>query len=399
MVSLGGRAKELLLLPASLDKHVALDILSTARTELLITDQPTSLPAIAIPTYESIEAANSDASLGIACQPGAAVAPIETDWLLATSGTTARPKLVKHSFASLTRTTKTSSTQGIERVWGLLYDHARFAGIQVVLQALLSGTKLLVAPQHEPLNKQIDYFARQGCNCLSATPSLWRKILMCPSHKSLPLLQITLGGEAADGAILSALKNTYPTARIAHIYASTEAGVGFSVVDGLPGFPIQYLQCGPAGIQLKISKGRLFIRAPQMHSSYVNSDKMPIDEDGFIDTGDEVIEQKGRVNFLGRSSGVINVGGDKVHPEYVENVLNSHPQVALSRVFAKANPILGNLVCAEVALKTTPLDLASLKKEMIAFCRKKLKPYQVPATIKFVETLTVNETGKIQRNS
>ena len=59
----------------------------------------------------------------------------------------------------------------------------------------------------------------------------------------------------------------------------------------------------------------------------------------------------GRYHFLGRRDGVINVGGLKVHPEEVEAVLNRHPQVRLSLVKTKKNPITGALVVADVLLK------------------------------------------------
>ena len=45
--------------------------------------------------------------------------------------------------------------------------------------------------------------------------------------------------------------------------------------------------------------------------------------------------------FPGRPDGVINVGGINVHPEEVEALLNSHPQVRLSLVKTKKNPMTG----------------------------------------------------------
>ena len=87
-------------------------------------------------------------------------------------------------------------------------------------------------------------FVREGVNAMSATPTLWRKILMSDASRSLALRSITLGGEIADQQVLSTLASTYPSARIRHIYASTEAGTGFSVTDGKAGFPVSFLENG-----------------------------------------------------------------------------------------------------------------------------------------------------------
>ena len=56
---------------------------------------------------------------------------------------------------------------------------------------------------------------------VSGTPTLWRALLVALGSKAatLPLRQITLGGEAVDQAILDRLANLYPGASITHIYA------------------------------------------------------------------------------------------------------------------------------------------------------------------------------------
>ncbi len=62
---------------------------------------------------------------------------------------------------------------------------------------------------------------------------------------------ITMGGEIADKNILQGLKLKFPNAKLLHIYASTEAGVGFSVKDAHAGFPKKYMDNGINGLILK----------------------------------------------------------------------------------------------------------------------------------------------------
>jgi len=322
----------------------------------------------------------------------------ETSWIIPTSGTTNIPKLVSHTLMSLTRTTKIDIESGSKFRWGLLYDIYRFAGLQVFLQSIMSGGTLIIPDQNFYLKDTINFFIEKKCNALSATPSFWRKILMLPESDFLKLDIVTLGGEIADEFILQALVKKFPNAKITHIYASTEAGVGFSVKDGRAGFPLTFLTDGVNGIKLKISdKKTLMIKPEKRIQKYIGNYNL-YENDGYIDTGDIVEIKDDRVYFLGRDSGSINVGGNKVHPEEVEQVLLSSNLIFAAYVYAKKNPILGNIVCADVVLKDKNADKEKVKLEILKFCRKKLENFKVPAILNFVEDLEITQSGKLRRN-
>ena len=320
-----------------------------------------------------------------------------TRWILGTSGTTGTPKLVAHDLATLTTSTKADLARGERHRWALLYDPARFAGLQVVLQALIGGGVLVAPPTDDPV-ESVAFLAAHGVNTISATPTLWRKLLMAPAAASLDLLQITLGGEIADDAVLRALRRRYPAARIVHIYASTEAGVGFAVGDGRAGFPASYLEPGAlAGVELKVDeRGHLRIRKP-IRASYVGPDEDDGGrEDGFLDTGDLVRVEGDRVFFRGRASGAINVGGNKVSPEEIEALLLEHPAVVGARVHARRSSMTGNLVAADLQLRPGS-DPAAVRAEVVALCRERLPRWQRPAIVKFVDELEVGAAGKLAR--
>jgi acyl-coenzyme A synthetase/AMP-(fatty) acid ligase len=318
-----------------------------------------------------------------------------TDWLMMTSGTTGVPKLVQHSLASLTRSTRTDVARGAGQVWGLLYDYTRFAGLQVVLQSLLSGATLVAPSTDLPLDVRIAMLAKAGCTHLSATPTLWRKILMTPGYQALALKQITLGGEIADDTVIGSLSRAYPDARISHIFASTEAGVGFSVTDRRMGFPVAYLTDPPMGIALRVVDDHLHVRNDAVGADYLGG-QGAVAQDGWVNTGDVVEVTGDRVLFRGRSSGVINVGGDKVHPEEVERAVLSHPSVRLARIYAKANPIVGALVAADIVAQAD-VDTAALREELKAYLAARLARHMVPAFIRFVPDFEMNAAGKLKR--
>lgn len=321
-------------------------------------------------------------------KPQKSTAPLlTTRWLLATSGTTGTPKLVEHTSSSLTKSCKFNSNRGQEFIWGLVYEPFRFAGLQVVLQTLASGSQLVLIDTTADIEEQAATISTAAVNALSATPTYWRKLLISGKLKKHPFKQITLGGEAADQTLLNALKQAYPLARVTHIYASTEAGVGFSVNDGLAGFPQEFLTSGVGGNQLAISPT----------STLLIQSKLAAKKE-YLDTGDLVESKDQRIYFLGRDSGAINVGGNKVIPEEVETVIRQLEGVAEVLVKPLKSGVMGQLVLAEVELTPIVTDPAAFKKDITQHCIAQLEKYKVPAIIKFVEQVTFNPSGKVNRS-
>jgi len=326
----------------------------------------------------------------------ASVEDFATEWIIPTSGTTKIPKLVAHTFESLTRSTIQDVERGGEFVWGLVFDIYRFSGIQVFLQALLGGSTLIIPEYDDELSKTLQLFADNDCNVISATPSFWRKALMTKEVSALELKRVTLGGEIADKHILKALQHRFIGIKITHIYASTEVGVGFSVTDGRAGFPKSYLDKDDE-IQLVIRENLLWINPNTQTQKYLSSEKM-FDEDGFINTGDLVEIREDRVYFLGRASGAINVGGNKVQPEEVEATLLDTGLVHSAFVYAKKNPMMGALVCADIVPLDSSMEKKVLKKEILTHCKKHLEAFKVPALLKIVDELNITQSGKLKRS-
>jgi acyl-CoA synthetase (AMP-forming)/AMP-acid ligase II len=310
---------------------------------------------------------------------------LATKLFLPTSGTTGVPKFVAHTFEELSRPIRRTSDRGMLH-WGLLYDPARFAGMQVLLQSVLNGEIVLAPAAEWELTKKVEWLAGHSCDALSATPSLWRQILACPESHRLPLVQITLGGEICDQPLLNALKRRYPRARLTQIYASTEAGVVFSVQDAQPGFPAAWLQTGTRNRRLRISvEGTLEVTRVSTTA-----------EESWIDTGDAVERDGERVFFRGRKSGLINVGGNKVYPEEIEVALNSLEGVESVLVSARSSSLMGSLLEAQIVPSASaPDDLADRVR---LYCRQFLPRYKQPAFIKVVDELPVNTTGKRKRD-
>jgi acyl-coenzyme A synthetase/AMP-(fatty) acid ligase len=353
----------------------------------------------------------SGASIGVAqhsrCTPAlvprvhAGQERLPTEWILLTSGTTGRPKMVLHTLASLAGAISPSESR-TEVIWSTFYDIRRYGGLQIYLRAVLTRSSLVLTVPQEPVANFLRRAGEAGVTHISGTPSHWRRALMSPEADRIAPRYIRLSGEIADQAILNSLRSFYPDAEISHAFATTEAGVAFDVRDALSGFPASMLT-GTAGVDLKVLDATLRIRSSRTAERYLGENPPVLkDPEGFVDTGDVLELRNGRYHFQGRRDGVINVGGLKVHPEEVEAVLNRHPQVRLSLVKTKKNPITGALVVADVLLKdpSTPEgeQARELQQTIKQFCRKSLAPHKVPAAISFVPALAISDTGKLARH-
>ena len=125
------------------------------------------------------------------------------------------------------------------------------------------------------------------------------------------------------------------------------------------------------------------------------------DEDGYVDTGDILTLRQDRYHFVGRKGGIINVGGNKVYPEEVEEIINRHPDVRMSLVRGRSNPITGALVVADVVARSnrggTTTFAEPLRREILQACRLALPPHKVPAVLRLVSSLDVAPSGKLSR--
>ena len=239
-----------------------------------------------------------------------------TQWLMLTSGTSGAPKIVRHTLDGLCGAIRADGgSHGAAAVWSTFYDIRRYGGLQIFLRAVVGGGSMVLSEPGEPLAEWVDRLVACRVSHISGTPSHWRKLLMSESVSQFSPRYVRLSGEIADQAVLDGLALAFPAASIGHAYASTEAGVGFAVNDGLEGFPASLVGQDLKGVEMKVVDGCLHIRSKRTAQAYVGKCVAAlVDSDGFVDTGDMVELRGDRYYFVGRRGGIINVGGFESAP-------------------------------------------------------------------------------------
>lgn len=301
-------------------------------------------------------------------------------WLL-TSGSTGRPKQIGHTLGSLT----TVKGDLPPRRWLCPYSPGTYAWWQVVTLGLAHPGQDLVVVDPSELDGWVAAAIEHGVTAASGTPTFWRQTMMSQRDElaKVPLVQVSLGGEPVDQAVLDQLRELFPDARISWIYASSELGASIVVHDGRAGFPVEWLGRSEEGRPVAtVDEGELVITSPH-HGQGLG---------GAVRTGDAVVEQDGRILITGRvDKDEINVGGQKVSAGVVRSVLQSHPGVAWAHVRGRKAPLVGTMVVADVVLAD---GAAATTQDLTDWCRERLPEYGVPRRIKLLDAIPAKETLK-----
>src|SRR6202171_6498361 len=395
MTEIDGVARRMLLCPPDFSPDHIQTLIEEADIDAVVTDHPARWTDAGV--YLVVAARAPAAATGKKVKTRRA-----TEWLMLTSGTSGVPKIVGHSLEALTGAIVADGpARGAPPVRATFYDIRRYGCLQIILRVIIRGGSMVLSEPGESISDHVARLQASGVTHISGTPSHWRKLLMSGSAARFSPRYVRLSGEIADQAVLDGLSRAFPEASIGHAYASTEAGVGFAVNDGLEGFPASMVGGSRDGVEMKVEDGSLRIRSTRTAHAYVGQTAAALpDGDGFVDSGD-IVELRGeRYYFVGRRGGIINIGGLKVHPEEIEPVTNRHEEVRMSRARSRRSPITGSIVVADVIL-ADGCDLArsdDIRKEILADCRAQLAPHKVPAMIKFVQLLEITAAGKLARH-
>ena len=308
VMELDGVARRMLLCPPDLAADHLSSLIEDAEIDAVVTDSPAQWAMSGIKLIVTVQ------------MPLRTVPRLQTErateWLMLTSGTSGVPKIVGHTLEALTGAIVADGpARGAPPVWATFYDIRRYGGLQIFLRAIIGGGSMVLSVPGEPVADYVARLREKSVTHISGTPSHWRKLLMSGAASGFTPRYVRLSGEIADQAVLDGLGRAFPAASVGHAYASTEAGVGFAVNDGLEGFPAGMIGTIRDGVEMKVEDGSLRIRSTRTAHAYIGQKAAALtDADGFVDTGDMVERRGDRYHFVGRRGGIINIGGLKVHP-------------------------------------------------------------------------------------
>ena len=227
-----------------------------------------------------------------------------------------------------------------------------------------------------------------------------RSVRVCVSGGSaLPVavrkrfIELT-GGNLVEGYGLS------ETSPITHCNPLTEGGIR----DGSIGIPYSETDAmivdlaDPYKVLPAGSVGELAVKGPQVMKGYWNNRTETADviHDGWFLTGDIAkMDDDGYFYIVDRKKDMVDVGGFKVYPRDVEEVLFEHPGIKEAAVIGVPDEFSGEVVKAFVVRKDEAGSLT--EKDVIDFCAARLVKYKVPKKVEFIPELPKTLVGKVLR--
>jgi cyclohexanecarboxylate-CoA ligase len=344
------------------------------------------------------------------------VRPSDPFLLLFTSGTSAGPKAVLHSYEITLGNARAGVVEhGFKETDTVLsvapYTH--MLGLYCLLMTTKVGATHILLPAYSPSD-------------LAATISRHRPtILACsPAHIGgmmvsgllnqtdfSPIRLIIIGGSALPPNVAKEVSAKLPNGFICNLWGMTELSAGLY---SRPGDPFETAtgtsgRVAPGGevriadsndIPLPVdAEGELQIRGSLLFPGYYKNDaanRLAFADGGWFRTGDlAVMDAAGNVRITGRMTEIINRGGIKYHPLDVENILGSHAKVAEVAIVPYPDEVLGQRACCFVVPRGhIPPTLDELCAYLLEQGVSKVK---LPERLEIIDQMPITPTRKIMK--
>lgn len=301
--------------------------------------------------------------------------------ILFTSGSSGASKAVVHDFSRIWRRCELPDREPKATLVFLMIDH--IGGINTLLHVLLSGGTA-VFPPDRTVESVCRAIQDHRVELLPTTPTFLNMFLLSGHRERYDLsslAMVTYGTEPMLPSTLLGLKQALPTVRCKQTYGMTEIGI---LPTRSEDDDSVWLKVGGPGFETRIVDSVLWVRADTSMLGYLNAPS-PFDDAGWLNTGDLVEAKEGYIRILGRASEIINVGGEKVSPSEIEDVILQVENVEEVIVRQKANAITGQIVVAFVRVRNDE-DHSNVSARVREYCRARLSPYKVPVLIHVTQT-------------
>jgi acyl-coenzyme A synthetase/AMP-(fatty) acid ligase len=311
--------------------------------------------------------------------------------VLFTSGTSGFPKGAVHDFSKLLIKFQTQR-KSYRTVNFLLFDH--WGGLNTMFHTLSNCGVVLALRERKP-EAVCEFVQKYQIELLPVSPSFLNLLILSESYRNYNLSSIkliTYGTEPMPENTLKKAKELFSNVTFQQTYGLIELGVLRSKSKSDDSL---WVKIGGEGFELRVVENILQIRANSAMIGYLNAPS-PFTEDGYFITGD-MVEQDGEyLKILGRKSEIINVGGEKVYPQEVENVVIGFIGVTDVTVYAEKHPITGNIVCAKVNVENVSEERTFIK-ELKQYCKLNLQSFKVPVKVHIVKYPLHSNRFKKQR--
>ena len=334
--------------------------------------------------------------------------------IIYTSGSTSTPKGVM-----LTHKNIISNTESIisylklneDDVMQVVLPFYYCYGLSLLHTHIRVGAQLLLNNNFIFLGSTINNFNKYNCTGFAGVPShyqiLLRKTELFKNSIFTNLRYVTQAGGKLHESFIKEFNEAFPLVPFFVMYGQTEATARLSYLPpemlnrksgsigkGIPGVELRVIDS--QGKDVKPGNiGEIVAHGDNVMAGYFDD----IDEtaktirDGWLYTGDlGTWDEDGYIYLTARKKEIIKVGGKRVSPKEIEDVIYLIPGIIDCTIEGIDDQILGEAIMATIVVNEIGKEITS--DFIKAFCNSKLVGYKVPTVVIFKDSLEINSTGK-----
>jgi fatty-acyl-CoA synthase len=282
------------------------------------------------------------------------------------------------------------------------------------LLAMLSGAKVVYPSEAFEPEAVLAAVERERCTSLYGVPTMFIALLAHPGFETRDLSSLRTGILAGASVPMELMRRVIGQMHMKEVvigYGMTETSATIMITS--PGDPVER-RVATVGrvvphVEVKIvdehggivplgQAGEICARGYSVMRGYWDDPEKTaaaIDAEGWMHTGDlGTIDDQGYGRIVGRLKELVIRGGENISPAEIEDYLNGHPQIQSALVVGVPDEKYGEELCACI----TPRQGQRLTEDEIrVFCRGRIAHYKIPRYIRFVESLPLTASGKVQK--
>jgi HIP---CoA ligase len=344
-----------------------------------------------------------------------AMAADDVSTVIFTSGTTGAPKgaMLRHG-ASVRAFTAWSDVVGLQEGDRYLVINPFFHtfGLKAgILACLVKGATIVPHPNFDvpSVMRRVD---EERITMLPGAPAIYQTILDHPDLGRFDLSSLRLavtGAATVPVEMIRRMASELTFTTIVTGYGLTESTgivtmcrhtddpetIANTAGRPIPGIEVRTVDEGGKDVPIG-QPGEVVVRGYNVMAGYIGDPEATasaIDADGWLHTGDVgVFDRKGNLKITDRLKDMFIVGGFNAYPAEIENMMMEHPDVGQAAVVGVPDHRMGEVATAFVVPRAdATIDEAGL----IAWCRERMANYKVPRSVRVVEALPLNASGKV----
>jgi acyl-CoA synthetase (AMP-forming)/AMP-acid ligase II len=339
-----------------------------------------------------------------------------------TSGSTGVPKAVMVTHRNIQSNTEdiiqSLRLKDRDRVMAVLPFSYCF-GLSLLHTHLRAGGSVVLSPSFMFPEKVLDEMEARRCTGFAGVPATFQILLRRTTYaqRRFPALRwLQQAGGKLPSPVIAELAATHPEVKLFVMYGQTEATARLSCLDpellaakpgsigrGLPSARLEVLKEDGTPVEPGSDEvGEIVASGPNITRGYWRSpeETARFFRDGRLYTGDLArVDRDGFLYVVDRARDFIKSAGNRISPQEVEDTIAAHPDVLHVAVVGVPDDFFGEAIAAFIVPLSRPLLPRSrplLKEDEIrAYCNERLPNHKVPQFVYLVDSLPMNEFGKI----